>query len=118
MSMLRQATKDRLPQKLLLVYANRQPGDAAFLAELKDLERQNETFRLVATVTETGDPRHPWDQQTGRIDRALIERTTADLERPIYYVAGPPGLVEAMRQTLSDAGVEDDDIRSESFHGY
>ena len=112
MSMLRQATKERLPQQVLLLYTNRRPEDAAFIDELKGLERQNETFRLIATMTELGD----WE--TGLIDGPFIKRVVADLSKPIYYVAGPPGLVEAMRRTLNDAGVDDDDIRSEDFHGY
>jgi ferredoxin-NADP reductase len=118
MSMLRQATKDRLPQRLLLLYSNRRPEDTAFLAELQDLERQNENFRLIATMTSLGDLRSPWDRQTGLIDGPLIKSAAADLSKPTYYVAGPPGLVEAMRQTLNDVGINDDDIRSEDFYGY
>jgi ferredoxin-NADP reductase len=34
------------------------------------------------------------------------------------YVAGPPGMVRGMQQTLNDAGVDRDDVRSEEFHGY
>jgi ferredoxin-NADP reductase len=118
MSMLRQATRERLPQQVLLLYTNRRPEDAAFIDELKDLEGQNETFRLIATMTELGDLRGAWDRETGLIDGPFIKRVVADLSKPIYYVAGPPGLVEAMRRTLNDAGVDDDDIRSEDFHGY
>jgi ferredoxin-NADP reductase len=118
MSMLRQATRDRLPQDLLLLYTNRRPEDTAFLAELKELERKNETFRLIATITEPGDLRCPWDRETGLIDGPFIKRAVVDLSKPIYYVAGPPGLVEGMRRALSGAGIDDDDIRSEDFHGY
>jgi ferredoxin-NADP reductase len=118
MSMLRQATKERLSQQVLLLYTNRRPEDAAFIDELKGLERQNESFRLIATMTALGDLRRPWDRETGQIDGPFIKRVVADLSKPIYYVAGPPGLVEAMRRTLNDAGVDDDDIRSEDFHGY
>jgi ferredoxin-NADP reductase len=116
MSMLRQATRDRLPQHLLLLYTNRRPQDAAFIAELEGLERQNETFRLIATMTELGD--RPWGREAGPIDRPFIRRAVAGLSKPIYYVAGPPGLVEGMRRTLNEAGIDDDDIRSEDFHGY
>src|SRR5438477_93653 len=33
-------------------------------------------------------------------------------------VAGPPMMVEAARQTLNEAGVNEDDIRTEEFAGY
>jgi ferredoxin-NADP reductase len=118
MSMLRQANTDRLPHRLVLIYSNRRPEDAAFLAELQALERQSEAFRLVATMTGPIEPSDHWDRQTGLIDGPLIQRAVAGLQAPIYYVAGPPGLVQAMRVALSSADVDDDDIRSEEFYGY
>ncbi len=118
MSMLQQAAKDRSPQSLLLIYSNRRPEDAAFLADLQALERRSETFRLIATMTELDALRDHWDGQTGLIDGSMIKGAVARLPAPIYYVAGPPGLVQALRTALSDAGVDDDDIRSEDFHGY
>lgn len=41
-----------------------------------------------------------------------------DLTLPIYYIAGPAALVSAMRKTLNEAGVDDDNIRTEEFSGY
>jgi ferredoxin-NADP reductase len=37
---------------------------------------------------------------------------------PIYYLVGPPRMVEAIRQTLNRMGISDDDLRSEEFYGY
>ena len=42
----------------------------------------------------------------------------ANLQGPIYYIAGAPTLVTAMRETLVSAGVEENDIRSDEFVGY
>jgi len=118
MSILRQAAKDQLPQRLILLYSNRRPEDAAFLAELQQLEQQNKNFRLVATMTEMDKSSRPWKGQTRMIDEDLVKKINGDLSAPIYYLAGPPGMVEAVRQTLSHAGIDDDDIRSEEFYGY
>ena len=119
MSILRQAAKDRLPQQMVLLYSNRRPEDAAFLAELQQLARQQpQNFRLVATMTGMGKSQQPWDGATGAIDEALVRRICAELAAPICYLAGPPAMVEAVRQSLGDAGVNDDDIRSEEFYGY
>lgn len=46
-SILRQAARDELPQRLVLLYSNRRPEDTAFLSELQILERQNKNFHLV-----------------------------------------------------------------------
>jgi ferredoxin-NADP reductase len=118
MSILRQAAKDQLRQRLSLLYSNRRPEDAAFLAELQQMERQNKYLRLVATMTEMSKSGRPWAGETALIDEAFVKRAVADLSAPIYYLVGPPGMVEAMRQILNQAGVSDDIIRSEEFYGY
>lgn len=118
MSILRQAARDELPQRLILLYSNRRPEDAAFLAELQELERCNRNFRLVATMTEMHKSSLAWQGETGLIDRDLVIGVSKDLTAPIYYIAGPPSMVADLRQTLARAGINDDDVRSEEFYGY
>ena len=118
LSILRQATHDGVQQRLVLLYSNRRPEDAAFLAELQELERHNPRFRLIATMTLMGSSSQPWTGSMGLVDEAFVRRAISNLLRPVYYVVGPPGMVEAMRQTLNNIGVSDDDIRSEDFYGY
>lgn len=118
MSMLRQAAHDNLPQSLILLYSNRRPEDAAFLAELQGLEKRNKYYRLVATMTQIDKSTRPWTGRTGVVDATLVKAIAGELDAPICYLAGPPPMVEAMRQTLNLAGIDDDDIRSEEFFGY
>jgi ferredoxin-NADP reductase len=118
MSILRQAAKDQLPQRLLLLYSNRRPEDAAFLAELQQLEQQNKNFRLVATMTEMSKSARKWDGETSFVNADLVKRVVGDLAAPTYYVVGPPAMVEAMQEVLSRAGVAEDNIRTEEFYGY
>jgi ferredoxin-NADP reductase len=108
MSMLRQAAHDRLDQPLLLLYSNRRPQDAAFLAELQGLERRNGSFRLLATMTD----------MDGWINEETVKRFGGDAAAPIYYVAGPPPMVDAITAVLGRAGVRDEDVRTEEFYGY
>jgi ferredoxin-NADP reductase len=116
MSMLRQATHDRRSQRFVVLCSNRRAEEATYLAELEQLERDDDSFRLIATITQPGNG--SGQRQTGRIDAAMIRNAVAGLNSPVYYVAGPPGWVEAMRRTLNDEQVSDDDIRSEDFFGY
>lgn len=118
MSILRQAARDQLPHRLILLYSNRRPEDAAFLAELQALERCNKDFRLVATMTEMHKSSLPWQGATGLIDRDLVISVSKGLAAPIYYIAGPPSMVGDLRQTLAHAGIADDDVRGEEFYGY
>jgi ferredoxin-NADP reductase len=118
MSMLQHAAHGALKQRLLLLYSNRRPEDSAFLPQLQRLEGENPNFRLVATMTQMEASHLPWMGERGKIDQALLKRVTEGLANPVYYVAGPPAMVAGLRDTLEQAGVDDDDIRSEDFYGY
>ena len=118
LSMVRQADHDRLPHKLYLFYSNRRPEDAAFLDTLQTLEMTNPNFRLICTMTEMSKSNKEWKGETVLIDKEMLSRHLAVLQGPIYYIAGPPTMVAAMRQTLVGAGVDDDDVRAEEFAGY
>lgn len=118
MSMLRHAAHQKSSQPLALLYSNRRPEDTAFLAELQGLEQQNPHFKLLATMTDMGQSSQPWSGATGMVDAAFIKEAVKALPSPVFYVSGPPGLVEAMRGTLEAAGIDEDDVRSEEFYGY
>jgi ferredoxin-NADP reductase len=118
LSIVRQADHDRLPHKLYLFYSNRRPEDAAFLDTLQTLEKTNPNFGLVCTMTEMSKSKKEWKGETVLIDKEMLSRHLDVLQGPIYYIAGPPTMVTAMRETLVRAGVEEDDIRAEEFAGY
>lgn len=42
-----------------------------------------------------------------------------DLQGPIFYIAGPPAMAAAMREMLTNAGIDNEnDVRNEKFAGY
>ena len=59
-----------------------------------------------------------WHGETGLIDQELLARYLQNVISPIYYIAGPAGMVKGLHTMLNDAGVDDDDIRTEEFVGY
>jgi ferredoxin-NADP reductase len=117
-SIIVQATRDRAPHRLFLFYSNRRPEDAAFLDELQGLERANANYRFIGTMTDKAKSRRPWAGETGYITKDMLARHLGSLTGPIYYIVGPPPLVDAMRTMLTDAGVPGADIRLEKFAGY
>jgi uncharacterized protein YeaO (DUF488 family) len=48
----------------------------------------------------------------------MLAKYVGDLTLPFYYVDGPPAMVSAMRQTLDEARVDYDNVRTEEFSGY
>ena len=124
-SIARRAAHETLPHRIVLVYSNRRPEDAPFLDEFRGLAEVNPNFTFVPTMTEMSGSHLPWTGETARISRALIEKylpsgaaSGAALAMPIYYIAGPPGMVTGVRGALNGAGIDDDDIRAEEFGGY
>jgi ferredoxin-NADP reductase len=118
MSMIRQALHEGAARKLVLLYSNRQPRDAAYLAELQALEqRHRDAFQLVPTMSQRVSLQE-WKGRQGVIDAELLADAVAERPRPVFYVVGPPGMVAGLRQVLAGLGVSDDDIRAEDFAGY
>ena len=117
LSMLTYATEEKLQHRIVLFYANRYLKDAAFIDALWKLERDNPRFRFVPTLTRATN-NNGWKGKTGHIGLQMLFAHVGILRGPIYYVAGPRTMVAAARRTLSEVGVDEDDIRTEEFAGY
>ena len=117
-SIIKDATERALPHKLTLFYSNRRPEDAVFLEELQNLQKQNPNFTLVATMTDMKESAQTWEDEQGYIDETMLKKYVHEGTHPIYYLAGPPTMVTAMRGLLTKSGVSGDDIRFEEFAGY
>src|ERR1700730_12994420 len=115
-SILHWAAQERLPHKRYLFYSNREAGDAAFVEELQSMAAQNPNFTVVPTIT--GNKTLSWPCETGHINREMLTRHLLGLNGPIYYIAGPSGMVTAMSELLKSSGVNEDDMRTEEFGDY
>lgn len=103
---------------VVLFHSNHRPDDAPFAAELTELAHAAPELTFVPTMTALPESNTTWSGERGRIDAAMLARHVSDLVDPIYYVAGPAGMVQALRAMLVAADVDEDDIRTEEFTGY
>jgi ferredoxin-NADP reductase len=118
LSIIAQATRERLGNAIYLFYSSRRPEDSAFLSSLLDLAGQNPNFHFVPTMTDMEKSKMDWKGERGVINGEMLVRHLPSLQGPIYYTAGPPGMVTAMRKMATTAGAKEDDIRTEEFSGY
>ena len=118
LSILSHAAAERLRHPVFLFYANRYLEDASFMDVLWELERANPRFRFIPTFTRVPKNYRGWKGETGHISPEMLSTHIGDLRGAIYYIAGPPMMVEAARRTLNEVGVDEDDIRTEEFAGY
>lgn len=117
-SMAKDATTHALPHRITLFYSNRRPEDSAFLAELQELATQNPHFTFVPTMTDMEKSAQTWTGEHGYITAEMLTKYVSLEDKPVFYMAGPPAMVTAMRTMLNSAGVSNDDIRTEEFTGY
>ena len=114
-SMILEATRKNSDQQILLFYSNRRIADAAFFDELRGLEKRNLHYKFIPTLTAADQE---WQGETGHINHDMLVRYITDLSEPIYYIAGPAAMTEALKNMLDEAGIISDNIRSEKFTGY
>lgn len=117
-SIILHAAYAKLPHTIYLFDSNNTPEDAAFLDELADAATTNHNYKFIGTMTNMEKSKRSWQGETGFITKAMLEKSISDLTLPIYYLAGPRLMVQAMRDILNKAGVNDDNIRTEEFSGY
>lgn len=117
-SILKHVAYEKLPHKLFLFYSNKRPEDATFLKELQNLEKENNNFKLVATMTGMKKSKSSWQGETGFINAEMLKKYLPEQNSPIYYMSGPPAMVKAMRDLLKKIGISDDSIKFEEFSGY
>lgn len=103
-SMILQSLHDQLPQEIYLFYSNHALEEAAFLEEFTNLAKENPQFHFIPVVT--------------RIDENLIKKFLPDFAQAIFYAAGPPAMVKAMRDFLLKAGVPPENLKLDMFSGY
>ena len=114
------AADRKLPIPVRLVYSNRTVEEIVYREELEALERSNPNFQALYTLTRPGSD--SWKGRTGRIGGQigpdLLAEAAEGLDRPVYYLCGAPGFVEAAFRSLVSSGVEEADTRFEVFRGY
>lgn len=118
LSILRQAGHEAARYQIDLFYSNRRPEDAPFLTELDAMAQTNPNLRFIPTMTQITTSQRRWDGETRYIRKDMIVSYIGELRGPLYYLAGPPTMVESMRQKLRDAGVDANDILTDEFTGY
>ena len=94
--------ENKAAYKITLVYSNSDLKRAAYLSELEDLLTQNSAMKLIKIF--------------GPLEAKDMIRLID--QNPLWYIAGPSGMVKTARHILMDADIIDRDIKTEEFTGY
>ncbi len=113
--MIRYATDNQLKTNMILLYSNRYEDEIVFKNELEEMQKQNKNLKVVNTITRPSDK---WKGFTGRINREMIQKVIPDYMERVFYICGPPKMVEAVVEILKGMNVSEKRIRYEYFPGY
>ncbi len=103
MSMAQFAAEEKLSYALTLVTINSSKERAPFKEEVTRLEKENPKMKVM-----------------NYIGKPSAEKFRKDIPKDVgkIYVAGPPGIVSEVKQTLIEVGVDEEKILVEDFIGY
>lgn len=114
MSMLTKASEDHPDFKITLLYSNRDQTSTAYFPDLQKLAADHPNIQIIFTMTE--DPN--WKGENRRIEANFIKEVIEEPLNKLYFIAGPPEMVEAIYQELKKLGIEDSNIKTDNFSGY
>lgn len=122
-SMVKYATDERLPLKIVMFDSNRDADNILYKSEFDRWAGENNKFKVVYTITED-EGRHDdnrWTGERGRINKEMISRHLSDdeISKAVFYVCGPPGMLQAMQKLLKEElQIPKDRVKVEEFTGY
>lgn len=114
-SILKNAMDKKVTGEKNLIYGNLNIEEAAFSHEIRTWEDKDPGLKVTHVLL---DPHEGWNGFSGFIDRTVIEATITDLHGQIYYVSGPPSMVEAVTAHLRDLGIRGKKVLVEQLKGY
>lgn len=108
-SMIKYAVDQKIPTKITLIYSN---SDSNFLfkKELNIWQKQLTDLTIHYIVT----------SQSGCLDQERLLKLNPKSYplNPIYYLAGPPKMVDSFENLLTGLGIDEVNIRYDRFDGY
>lgn len=116
-SIIRATTQAQFPTPLTLLFGCKNQDDVPFLAELGKLMQQNPQLNIGFFIAEGPiDKLAGTHVYRGKINGEWLGRVTgSNYQNYVYYLCGPKGFMVGLTDTLTNKGVQNQSIFSESF---
>lgn len=112
MSMIRFIEGKKSAVKKTLIYSVKKPENIVYNKELLGMEKRK-GLKLFLTITRPDGT--IWKGLTGRIDSKMITDSVKGLENSVFYMCGPPEMVENTVKILEELGVAKEKINREQW---
>jgi len=116
-SICKNATDRGLAVDMVLLYSSRTPEGLIFRRDFAEMTRVNRNLKVVYTLTQCNEPVEGC--RAGIIDEEMVVAEVPDFAQRVFYLCGPPGMVDAMRSLLlKKLSLPADKVVTEDFTGY
>jgi ferredoxin-NADP reductase/Na+-translocating ferredoxin:NAD+ oxidoreductase RnfD subunit len=101
---------------ITLLYSGRTPRDIIY-QDVFNRARSELGLKAVYTVTDDHKLPASWKGRVGRITPQMIQAEVPDYQRCIFYLSGPPAMVDSFKESLRALRVRNSQIRTDLFSG-
>jgi NAD(P)H-flavin reductase len=112
MSALRFAVSRGMPTRITLLYSNKTLDDIIYRRALEALDKRG---NITVVFSLTKKIPKDWKGIHGRLDKDAIEAHVDRAKEKLWFVCGPPPMVESLRAILKDMGVLEERLRIEDW---
>lgn len=116
MGMIRYVLGKNLDVKMKCIYSARNPEGIIFREELTELAEKNENLEFLPTITRPWTSKEKWKGRKGRIDPKFLKDSIKGMKDPLFFLCGPPVMVEATEKMLEKIGIKKERIKKERWH--
>lgn len=99
---------------MVLLYSNANLERAAYHNLFSRLDESLSDLTYIPTLTHSENR----SGETARIDLEFLKRNVTDIENKDYYLCGPPGMVNGIKEMLLQQNIPAARVRFEAFWGY
>lgn len=117
-SILLSAAAKNLAQSLTLLASFSTPEEMAFRDELAQIAESHPSLKVIYTATKPEESTQPWEGEKGRVSEDLIKKYVKDPQTSVFYMAGPPPMVDGAKKLLEGMHIPEENIKLEQFTGY
>jgi glycine betaine catabolism B len=124
--MIKYATDKHLPVSIIMFDSIRDRNNILFKEEFDQWASMNKNLKIIYTISD-GDHHeqsltnaNDWKGEYGRVDKAMILKylDSSIINKSIFYICGPPGMLNAMQALLHEFNIPKERIKVEKFTGY
>lgn len=115
-SMLKYLLDTQEQRDIVLFYASTTVQEIAYKDVLSAASTQL-GVKVWHTLTDTAAIPHNWTGFAGRIHEQMLMQAIPDYAERMYYISGPPSMVQAYEQTLKNMHIKSSQIKKDFFPG-